>query len=84
MMTLNPQKKVKDPHKVYSLAPNQCDRKNDPCLTDCVLPLFLSGEVPGEADLPNWNPPKLPMAGKEAVSPAPSAGSCSQGFLAGW
>lgn len=27
MMTLNPQKKVKDPPKVYSLAPNQCDRK---------------------------------------------------------
>lgn len=85
MMTLNPQKSEKDPTKLYTHTPqiSVIQYKNYPCLMDCVLPLFLSGEAPREADLPNWNPPRLPIAGEEAVSPAPPAGSCSQGALAG-
>lgn len=49
----------------------------------CSTPVLSDRRSAGEADFPHWNPPRLPMAGKEAISPAPPAGFCSQGPLAG-
>lgn len=58
-------------------------KKNTLAPQTVLLLFFLSGEEPGEADFSNWNPPKLSMADKEAISPAPPAGFCSQEPLAG-